>query len=84
MHIMKRQILTIACLIAALTFWTGCGGGDETSNEAAIAEEVEEGAAAEHSETEAERMAREAKAKAEEMAREAKAEAEKAAEALNK
>ena len=86
---MKKPILIVLGLIAALVMWSGCGGGNEASTEDAMAAEVENAAAASESDmdkakAEAEKMAKEADAKAKEMAEKAEAEAKKAADALNK
>ena len=82
MHTMKKQVLVILSVSAAIFIWSGCSGDKDTSSEEAIAAEVENEAAAKHVETEADRMAREGKAKAEELARNAKADAIKAAEEI--
>ncbi len=77
MHIMKKQILILVTLFAALTLWAGCGS-KEASTEDSMAAEAEKAAAASESDME------KAKAEAEKMAKEAEAEAKKAADALNK
>lgn len=77
MHIMKRPILILVALFAALTLWVGCGSKEDSTEEtmAAEAEKVETVSEAEH-------MANEAKLKAEEMAAKAKEEAEAASKKL--
>lgn len=75
---MKRQILTIAGLIAALTCWTGCGGKETASEEATV--EVQETSTTTISQ--AEHMESQAKAKAQEIALQAKADAIAEAERL--
>jgi len=75
---MKKHLLTVLALTAALIFWTGCGGGSEPSTEDALAAEAEKAATASESDME------KAKAEAEKMAKEAEDKAKEAANALNK
>ena len=85
---MKKPLLTIVALIAALTLWVGCGG-KETSTEESMAADAEKAAASSQSDmdkatAEAQKMAKEAEEKAKELAEQAEAEAKKAADALNR